>query len=435
MVTLQISCTRRQFSQHTYMHCFKPSKCFTYELCDSFADTVNLSLVTEQHMKQINSLPNSFFPTYMLYFLGNNKMPYKKMPLVVSVQLRVLHQECGIGVSKLHKRFPMYSKTSIYRHMKKPIGDAELDKRHNNKGAPRKLVVRNDRALTRSMKKLMDSVGTFHSTELQEDAGLVATCSNRTVRRHLKRKGYGFYQCRKKGQMSPEDLKERVKFCKKCKTLPTNFWTEGISFYLDGTGWAHKTDPCKSARTKRTRMWRLKGHGLKREYVGKGKKEGTAGKMARFMVAIAHGKGVIYCHQYHGKIDGEKFAEFVRRHFPALFRMGNNVTGKLFLQDGDPSQNSAVAKEAMEEVPCRLFKIPPRSPDLNPIENVFNLVGEKLRKDALQKQITKETYEQFCIRIKQTMYSFPEEVISKTIATMNKRVDMIIASGGNRVKY
>ena len=56
------------------------------------------------------------------------------------------------------------------------------------------------------------------------------------------------------------------------------------------------------------------------------------------MVAIAHGKGVIYCHQYHGKIDGEKFADFVRGHFPALFELGNNVTGRLFLQDADPSQ-------------------------------------------------------------------------------------------------
>ena len=77
-------------------------------------------------------------------------------------------------------------------------------------------------------------------------------------------------------------------------------------------------------------------------------------------------KGVIYCHQYHGKIDGDKFADFVRGHFPALFEMGNNVTGRLFLQDGDSSQNSAVAKEAMAEISCRLFKLPPRSPDLNP---------------------------------------------------------------------
>ena len=363
------------------------------------------------------------------------KKIYKKIPLVVSVQLRVLHSECGLGISKLQKKFPMYSKTSIFRHMKKPIGDMVLDKRHNNKGRPKKLVARNERALSNSMKKLMKTVGTFHSTELQEDAGLVDTCSNRTVRRYLKSKGYGFYQCRKKGQMSPEDLQDRVKYCKRCKTLPANFWTEGISFYLDGTSWVHKTNPYKHARTKRTRMWRLKGHGLKREYIAKGKKEGTGGRNARFMVAIAHGKGVIYCHQYHGRINGEKFATFILDHFPAMFSLGNNPNGKLFLQDGDPSQNSRAAKDAMDEIPCRLFKIPPRSPDLNPIENVFHLVGKRLDKDAIDKKIKNESYNQFCRRIKQTLYNFPESIISHTIETMNNRIERIIESEGNRVKY
>ena len=100
-----------------------------------------------------------------------------------------------------------------------------------------------------------------------------------------------------------------------------------------------------------------------------------------------------------------------------------------------PILRSAVAKEAMAEMSCRFFKIPPRSPDVNPIENVFHLVGEKLSKDALEKNITKETYQQFCRRIKQTLYNFPEETISKTIATMGQHIDMIITSGGNRVKY
>ena len=47
--------------------------------------------------------------------------------------------------------------------------------------------------------------------------------------------------------------------------------------------------------------------------------------------------------------------------------------GRLFLQDGDPCQNSGMAKEAMLRVNATLFPIPPRSPDLNPIENFFHL--------------------------------------------------------------
>ena len=36
----------------------------------------------------------------------------------------------------------------------------------------------------------------------------------------------------------------------------------------------------------------------------------------------------------------------------------------------------------MEKVGCRLFKIPARSPVLNPMENVFHLICKKLREDA-----------------------------------------------------
>ena len=63
-----------------------------------------------------------------------------------------------------------------------------------------------------------------------------------------------------------------------------------------------------------------------------------------------------------------------------------NPTGKLFLQDGDRSQNSKKAKTALDEVGSRQFSIPPRSPDLNPIENIFNLVKAKLREDAFDKK-------------------------------------------------
>ena len=70
--------------------------------------------------------------------------------------------------------------------------------------------------VARSMKDLMKNVGTFSSHELQDDAG-VRTVSNRTVRRFLKRNSYGFYQCRRKGQITVEDLERRVAFCRKCK--------------------------------------------------------------------------------------------------------------------------------------------------------------------------------------------------------------------------
>ena len=69
---------------------------------------------------------------------------------------------------------------------------------------------------------------------------------------------------------------------------------------------------------------------------------------------------------------------------------------RLCLQDGDTCQNSKRAREAMACCHCELLKIPPRSPDLNPIEIIFHITSKKLEKDALNEGITHESYDEFC---------------------------------------
>ena len=191
----------------------------------------------------------------------------------------------------------------------------------------------------------------------------------------------------------------------------------------------------QKARTDRTRTWKKKGESLKRHCLSKGKKEGVGGRMVKFMVAIAHGKGVIKCYQYRGSVNSETCKSFIDDHFPDMFKNSANPKGKLFLQDGDPSQNSKIACDAMEAVGCRLFKIPARSPDLNPIENIFHLIGKYLKRDAINKNIEHETYEEFSKRARQAVLNFPVEVIDKTIESMPKRVAKVIESKGQRTKY
>ncbi len=42
--------------------------------------------------------------------------------------------------------------------------------------------------------------------------------------------------------------------------------------------------------------------------------------------------------------------------------------------NNNPSQRSKTAWKAMNKARATLFTIPPRSPDLNPIENLFHIV-------------------------------------------------------------
>ena len=62
-----------------------------------------------------------------------------------------------------------------------------------------------------------------------------------------------------------------------------------------------------------------------------------------------------------------------------MFKKSANLREKLFLEDGDPSQNIVKARSAWNEFGARKFTIPARSSDLNLIKNIFCIVKQRLR--------------------------------------------------------
>ena len=95
---------------------------------------------------------------------------------------------------------------------------------------------------------------------------------------------------------------------------------------------------------------------------------------------------------------------FVQRQFPKLFAQNSKTPRKLWIQDGNLSKNCKSARLAWEELGANLLKIPPRSPDLNPIENVFHLASQSLNRETIARSITKETYEEFSSRVIRTRH-------------------------------
>lgn len=360
------------------------------------------------------------------------KKKYKKVDLRSSMLIRVLHQEAGIGGKELCKRFPQFSERSAFRHA--AVKHAPVpDGRKANSGRPRKLKERDERNIVRTLKRLRCERASFSAKKIQEETKLEHV-STKSVCRVLRKHDYRWKQSRKKGLLTSNDKKKRLKFARETVKFEKNFWQQDISFYFDGVGFAHKTHPYNEARAVANMCWRKHGEGL--EMTTKGKKEGSNGKMANFFVAIAYGKGVVLAKQYPWVVTGEKFAEFVKNVFPELFKTcGVEAKGAMFLQDGDPRQNSAAARHAWEKLGCKMFHIPPRSPDLNPIENIFHLVRKSLKEDALSLEIKDESYDEFSKRVANTLLNFPTEIVNKTIDAMGKRIAMVIKCKGGRSKY
>ena len=372
---------------------------------------------------------------------NKNKIKLNKVPEKVSLHWRYLHQDLGktwreISEHKQNKTYKSYSKSTICRHMKKPIDEIVFDKRKLNKGGKRKLTDRDKRNILRQTEVLRKERGFFTTKLVKVSANISADVCDETVRRVLHGSNLRYLHSRKKGLLSRNDLRLRLNFSRKVKKLlSSDLWTKGIAFYLDGVGFTHKYNPYDQSKAPKTMAWRRKGEGLKFGNTAKGSHEGTGGQVAHFICAIGYGKGMLLAEQYHGNLSGQMFQDFIQQHFPQAFENSGNPVGKLFLQDGDPSQNSRKARIALHSVGARQFKIPPRSPDINPIENIFHLVKKKLQKDALDNRITKENFEQFSERVRETLVNFAPEIIDNTIASMDKRIGLIIKAKGQRIKY
>ena len=215
---------------------------------------------------------------------------------------------------------------------------------------------RDVRHVESTLVKMRDEVGDLFSTDVGPAAG-VPRVSNRTIRRSLRAKGYNFSQCHKKGQLSVEDLKKRLLFARRCARQPDEVWTRGISFYLDGTGWVLKVNPAKNTNNANPHLEKIGGGSSQREHC-KREEGGCRRKDGTFHGGHCSWKRCDRVPPLWRDWWG-KFSNMVREYFPDLFSNSANPTRQLFLQDGDPSQNSKRARETWESYGFSMFAIPP----------------------------------------------------------------------------
>ena len=76
-----------------------------------------------------------------------------------------------------------------------------------------------------------------------------------------------------------------------------------------------------------------------------------------------------------GAMNGELFVAYVRQHLVRTLKPGDIV-----VMDNLPSHKVAGVAEAIRQVGAELVYLPPYSPDLNPIEQVFAKAKTEIRK-------------------------------------------------------
>ena len=118
--------------------------------------------------------------------------------------------------------------------MVKNVGDLVLDKRKQNQGRSTKLSDRQKRNILRQVKVSDKEVGTFSLKKVRVRDGIPPSVCTATVCRVLRNAGLKRSHAQRKGMLTKNDVKLRLKVAQKVRwKLSKDFETGGVGFYLD----------------------------------------------------------------------------------------------------------------------------------------------------------------------------------------------------------
>ena len=347
----------------------------------------------------------------------------------------------GTKMSTIAKKLHI-SVASVYRCWKDGEmsckGKGEKREKICKGGRPKKLSARTKARFIRQFSLARKENVNVKVMDVVKEAELEGVASYRTFARILNCAGFKHLQPRKKGLLSYKDKQKRLQYARKMlRQHRSSFWTEDVAMYLDGVSFVHKFNPFREAKTPNGRVWRRASEGL--QCTTKGSKNLPGGRRVYVLVGIKFGVGVTLVKTYK-HMTGEYFAEFVKNDLGQALRRGKVKDRKArdmkyFVMDNDPCQKSAAAKSAIQEIGANVVEIPPRSPDLNPIENVFHNVRRQLRKQALEQKLVNENFAAFEKRVVVSLKNFSRHVIDRTIENMDTRLKAVVQNKGNRTKY
>lgn len=102
-----------------------------------------------------------------------------------------------------------------------------------------------------------------------------------------------------------------------------------------------------------------------------------------------------------------------------------------FQQDGAGSHRAGTTKKWLETHLIDIFPHPAASPDMSPIENVWHILKEKIRKRP-RAPTSKEELKQ---AVREAWEEISDEDINKYVRSMQNRVQDLIAAKGGHTKY
>ena len=129
-----------------------------------------------------------------------------------------------------------------------------------------------------------------------------------------------------------------------------------------------------------------------------------------------------------GKIDQHFYNDVITSH-TIPFAYENLPLLWTFMHDNDPKHTSRTVKKCLDEENVKVLKWPPQSPDLNPIENLWNDIDKHIQ--AVKPKNLRELWDE----TQNAWYSISKERCQGLVESLPRRCAEVIKNKGYPTKY
>lgn len=131
-------------------------------------------------------------------------------------------------------------------------------------------------------------------------------------------------------------------------------------------------------------------------------------------------------------MDAEQYCEILETGLQESFeKLDMAEEERIFMQDNDPKHTSKRANQWFEDHGIEVLGCPPQSPDINPLEHLWNLLKKKLNEYPTPPKGIFELWE----RVVNEWNKITPEMCQNLIESMPRRIEAVLKAKGGHTKY
>jgi len=320
---------------------------------------------------------------------------------------REIEEKTGHPKTTVHRTIEKYRETGttdpLPRSGRPPVLTSR-DKRHLE------MIVRSNRRQTTRQ---------VHQNFVQS-SGTVVSLS--TVKRALYDAGYNSRVAARKPFISPKNKRDRLQWCRERKEWTNEDWKKVV--------WSDESRFTLFQNDGRIRVWRLQKEKYDIDCIVPTVKHGGGGVMVWGCFTWDCLGPLI---RLEGTVNSQRYIEEVlEEHLvPFMESFGEEIDEYQFQQDNAPIHKSKMTMTFFENSEINVMKWPGQSPDLNPIEHLWDELERSIRK----REPPPRNESELAVFLQEEWEKIPTSIYQNLILSMGNRVKAVIKAKDYATKY